>query len=172
LANNTAGPSRPRSNSISAGASEEKEGAPIPSLDQLDISANSPADAKQQLSSSEISTLLSLSLLQSLQSPPALPVPASLLYSAHVLPNRPAYIPVGNRDDVVIGKSDWKKLGKWMKEVSKDGLIKIKETKGEVIVIAYVLFYSISHSTPPPPLLALPEIFPENEIETDIQYRP
>jgi len=131
-----AGPSRPRSNSISAGTTEEKEQGIVPSLEDLDISE--PQPPKQTLSSSEISTLLTLSLLQSLQSPPSLPIPASLLYSAHVLPNRPSYIPVGNRDEVVIAKSDWKKLGKWMKEISKDGLIKIKETKGEVIVISYV----------------------------------
>jgi translation initiation factor 2D len=135
-----AGPSRPRSNSISAGTTKERDEGVIPSLDQLDLtdSKSSEKESKQNLSSSEISTLLSLSLLQSLQSPPPLPIPASLLYSAHILPNRPAYIPIGNRDDVVISKSDWKKLGKWMKEVSKDGLIKIKETKGEVIVISYV----------------------------------
>jgi translation initiation factor 2D len=133
-----AGPSRPRSNSISAGTAEEREEGIIPSLEDLDISEPQRQPPKQNLSSSEISTLLTLSLLQSLQSPPSLPIPASLLYSAHILPNRPSYIPVGNRDEVVIAKSDWKKLGKWMKEVSKDGLIKIKETKGEVIVISYV----------------------------------
>jgi translation initiation factor 2D len=137
-----AGPSRPRSNSISAGTTEEREEGLVPSLEDLDISE--PQIPKQQLSSSEISTLLTLSLLQSLQSPPSLPIPASLLYSAHILPNRPSYIPVGNRDEVVISKSDWKKLGKWMKEVSKDGLIKIKETKGEVILISYVPSLSLS----------------------------
>ena len=131
-----AGPSRPRSKSISAGTTEERVEGVIPSLEDLDISE--PQLPKQNLSSSEISTLLTLSLLQALQSPPALPIPASLLYSAHILPNRPSYIPVGNRDEVIIAKSDWKKLGKWMKEVSKDGLIKIKETKGEVIVVSYV----------------------------------
>jgi translation initiation factor 2D len=137
--NTEAGPSRPRSNSVSAGTTEEREEGIIPSLSQLDINSEPQRQVpKQNLSSSEISTLLSLSLLQSLQSPPPLPIPASLLYSAHILPNRPSYIPVGNRDEVVIAKSDWKKLGKWMKEVSKDGLIKIKETKGEVIVVSYV----------------------------------
>jgi translation initiation factor 2D len=138
-----AGPSRPRSNSISAGTTEEREEGLVPSLEDLDISEPQPQVPKQNLSSSEISTLLTLSLLQSLQSPPSLPIPASLLYSAHILPNRPSYIPVGNRDEVVISKSDWKKLGKWMKEVSKDGLIKIKETKGEVIVISYVPPYRL-----------------------------
>jgi hypothetical protein len=46
---------------------------------------------------------------------------------------------------VVIAKSEWKKLGKWMKEVGKEGLIKVKETKGEVIVTGYVLFSYIYH---------------------------
>lgn len=116
---------------------QERDEGIVPALNDLDLNTKSE-EAKQNLTSSEISTLLSLALLQSLQTPPPLPIPASLLYSAHVLPNRPAYIPAGNRDDVVIAKSDWKKLGKWMKEVSKDGSIKIKETKGEVIVTAYV----------------------------------
>jgi translation initiation factor 2D len=101
----------------------------------------------KSLSPSEISTLLSLAFYQSLTDFPitSLPIPASLLYSAHVLPNRPAFIPKSQRDDVVIAKSEWKKLGKWMKEVGKEGLIKVKETKGEVIVTGYVLFSYIYH---------------------------
>jgi translation initiation factor 2D len=50
------------------------------------------------------------------------------------LPSRPAYIPKEQRDDVVIGKSEWKKLAKWMKEAGKDGLLKVKETKGELVI--------------------------------------
>ncbi|RXK34762.1 hypothetical protein M231_07983 [Tremella mesenterica] len=98
-------------------------------------STNKPV---QPLSPTEVSTLLSVSLLQALTTldPALLPMPASLLYSAHVLPSRPAYIPKEQRDDVIIGKSEWKKLAKWMKEVSKDGLIKIKESKGEVVIVA------------------------------------
>jgi len=84
----------------------------------------------------EVSTLLSVALLQSLTSMEAtsFPMPASLLYSAHVLPNRPAYIPKDRREDVVISKSEWKKLGKWMKEVTKEDLLRTKETKGEFVV--------------------------------------
>jgi len=90
------------------------------------------------LSPTEISTLLNLALLQALSSDAiaslSFPVPASQLYSGHILPNRPAYIPRHQRENVVIAKSEWKKLGKWMKEASKDGLIKIKEVKGEAMV--------------------------------------
>lgn len=100
-------------------------------------STSSPPNAAvHALSPSEISTLLSLSLVQALSDidVSSLPMPASTLYSAHVLPCRPAYIPKQQRDEVVIGKSEWKKLAKWMKEVSKDGLIKTKESKGEVTI--------------------------------------
>ncbi|WWC89007.1 uncharacterized protein L201_003924 [Kwoniella dendrophila CBS 6074] len=95
----------------------------------------------EALSSTEVSTLLSVSLHQALFSgslqQSIFPLPASLLYSSHVLPNRPAYIPKDKRDEIVIAKSEWKKLTKWMKEVSKEGLLKIKESKGEVIVQSY-----------------------------------
>lgn len=91
------------------------------------------------LTPSEVSTLLSASLLQVLSTaPPSFPIPSSQLYSAHVLPSRPAYIPVARRDDVIINRSEWKKLAKWMKEASKDGVIKIKESKGEVVVTGLV----------------------------------
>jgi translation initiation factor 2D len=100
-------------------------------------------DAPQQsvtFEPADVSTLLSLALLQGLSTltTSSFPMPASLLYSAHVLPNRPAYIPEGQRDEVVIAKSSWKKLAKWMKEASKDGLLKIKEAKdGGVTVTRY-----------------------------------
>ena len=73
-------------------------------------------------------------------------MPASTLYSAHILPNRPAYIPKEQREDVVVGKSEWKKVSKWFKEVGKEGLVKVKETKGEVTVVSYVPFSLIMPS--------------------------
>lgn len=39
---------------------------------------------------------------------------------------------------MVIAKSEWKKLAKWMKEASKEGLIKIKDSKGEITVQRWV----------------------------------
>jgi len=87
---------------------------------------------------------LTLALLQALSSDAvaslSFPIPASQLYSGHILPNRPAFIPKHQRDDVVIGKSEWKKLGKWMKEASKDGLLKIKEVKGEAVIQRWARF--------------------------------
>jgi translation initiation factor 2D len=98
--------------------------------------STSTKDTSRVLDPSEISTLLSLALLQSLSSinPTIFPLSASLLYSAHILPNRPAYIPKDQRDEVVIAKSEWKKLGKWMKEAGKEGILKVKENKGEFVV--------------------------------------
>lgn len=130
-----AGPSRSRSPSPSSHLAS--------AVDDLEICIDGPAPtvAAQPLSPSEISSLLSTSLIQALSNFPTslLPIPASQLYSNYVLPARPAYIPPQQRDEVVIGKSEWKKLTKWMKEVSKDGLVKIKESKGEVTITAYVL---------------------------------
>ncbi|RSH89032.1 hypothetical protein EHS25_002694 [Saitozyma podzolica] len=135
------GPSQSRATSLSTDQASEgiknmsltdNDGPPVPSTPSQ--SADAPP-----LSPSEINTLLTVSLhhvLSTLQ-PSSFPMPASLLYSAHVLPCRPAYIPISQRDDVVIGKSEWKKLSKWMKEASKEGLLKIKETKGEVIVTGF-----------------------------------
>lgn len=93
-------------------------------------------DKGEPLTPSEVSTLLTAALMQTLasMSPSQLPLPSSQLYSAHILPNRPAYIPHERRDDVVIARSEWKKLAKWMKELNKEGLLKTKETKGEVVV--------------------------------------
>lgn len=125
-----AGPSRPTSPS----------NLMVQDVQKLEIGDNPPATTmnRTNLSPSDVSTLLSLALIQTLStdSVPAssYPIPASQLYSAHILPNRPAYIPKEQRDDVVIGKSEWRKLAKWMKEASKDGLLKIKEVKGEAII--------------------------------------
>ena len=104
-------------------------------MQHLEVTDNPPT-AAANLSTSDVSTLLSLALLQVLSSEEQLsfPMPASLLYSAHVLPNRPAYIAKDQREEVVIARSTWKKLSKWMKEAGKDGLLKVKEVKGEVVV--------------------------------------
>lgn len=125
----------PPPQSEATGTDEAAEGVAAVSLE--DRAPDEPKiEAAEPLTPAEVSTLLSAALLQTLATLPSgtLPLPASQLYSAHILPNRPAYIPAARRDDVVIGRSEWKKLAKWMKEVAKDGIIKTKETKGEVVV--------------------------------------
>ncbi|KAL7422036.1 hypothetical protein Q5752_003809 [Cryptotrichosporon argae] len=107
--------------------------------DAAPASDPAPKTSSAPLSPAEVSTLLSLALLQTLTTlkPGTLPMPASTLYATAIIPNRPAYIPLDRRDDVVIAKSEWKKLARWMKDTSKDGLLKIKEAKGEVVVTGY-----------------------------------
>jgi translation initiation factor 2D len=68
----------------------------------------------------------------------ATPLSASSLYSGHVLPCRPASIPAQQREDVVINKSSWKKLAKWIKVVEKEGLVKAKEGRGGEITITAI----------------------------------
>ncbi|WVQ77838.1 hypothetical protein IAR50_007533 [Cryptococcus sp. DSM 104548] len=117
----------------------------VPLVEDLSISedateaSSEPAISSATLTPDEISSLLSLSLLQALSTlqPSSFPMPASLLYSSHILPSRPAYIPKDKRDEVVIAKSEWKKLAKWMKEINKEGIVKTKESKGEVTVVSF-----------------------------------
>jgi len=100
------------------------------------LTDSTKASTPPPLTTQEIDDLLNLALYQSLQAIPqaSLPISGSTLYSAHVLPNRPAgAVPRERREDVVIAKSSWKKVGKWFKAMSDGkggtGLIKIKEDK-------------------------------------------
>ena len=128
-----AGPSRPRTpvDELAAAAQDL-----YMSADEHEPEPEPNGQASTPFEPSEVSTLLSVALLQALISlqPSSFPMPASLLYSASVLPSRPAYIPKERREEVVIAKSDWKKLAKWIKVVAKEGLLRIKETKGEITV--------------------------------------
>lgn len=61
-----------------------------------------------------------------------LPLSASSLYSAYIMPCRP--LDVGAEID--IKKSSWKKLQKFLKAMDKSGLLKTKEQRGETILIS------------------------------------
>ncbi|KAK4685848.1 translation initiation factor 2D, partial [Tremellales sp. Uapishka_1] len=130
-------PSQPLVPPPESEAGPSKSRTPSPPLVETLSLSDDPGSIP--LEPSDISTLLSLALLQTLPNlaPTIFPIPASTLYSAHILPNRPAYIPRLQRDEVVIGKSEWKKLSKWMKEATKEGILKTKETKGEVVILGY-----------------------------------
>lgn len=94
-----------------------------------------PTSSTSNFSTSDIDEFLNASLIQSLLaiSPSSLPMSGSTLYSAHILPNRSAAIPKESREDVVIAKSSWKKVGKWLKVMGDGkggaGLVRIKEDK-------------------------------------------
>lgn len=120
----------------------EGEAAPTTQVSELtldDAPQETSETSSTPLTAAEVSTLLTAALHQTLTtiSPSILPLPASQLYSAHILPSRPAYIPPERRDDVVIARSEWKKLAKWMKDAAKDGVIKIKESKADVTVTGF-----------------------------------
>ncbi|KIP12172.1 hypothetical protein PHLGIDRAFT_370577 [Phlebiopsis gigantea 11061_1 CR5-6] len=89
------------------------------------------------LSPEEVSNILHTSLLQALQttlvaSPPGtFPMPASTLWAAHVLPARPADASV-----VDIKSSTHKNVKTFLKAAAKEGLLKLKETKGDLVVTA------------------------------------
>jgi translation initiation factor 2D len=104
------------------------------------LSLKDGAQNTGSLSVSEIDAYLSAALYQALATigSSGTPISASSLYSGHVLPSRPASIPAHLRDDVVIGKSSWKKLAKWMKLIEKEGLIKAKEGRGGEITITTI----------------------------------
>lgn len=61
-----------------------------------------------------------------------LPLSASSLYSAYIMPCRP--LDVGTEVD--IKKSSWKKLQKFLKAMEKFGLLKTKEQRGETMIIS------------------------------------
>ena len=138
--NSDAGPSRPRTPTEPFQALTLPDEESTADDDAPQTRDGGPSTHVDPLEPSEISTLLTVSLLQALidLQPSLFPIPASLLYSAHVLPCRPAYIPREKREEVVISRSEWKKLAKWMKEAGKEGLLRIKESKGEVIVQGWV----------------------------------
>lgn len=96
--------------------------------------------AAGSLSVSEIDEYLNAALHQALATigSSGTPISASSLYSGYVLPSRPSSIPAQLREEVVIGKSSWKKLAKWMKLIEKEGLIKAKEGRGGEITITTI----------------------------------
>ncbi|UZJ52956.1 hypothetical protein CBS101457_002276 [Exobasidium rhododendri] len=118
----------------------------------------------------EVDALMHLSLLQSLaainKQANVLPMPVSSLYSAHVLPNRPAHWPPRdgkgrsksrlarhllasseedndversvNADTVDVKGTSARKLVKWIKNAEKSEILKCKEVKGKDTVITHI----------------------------------
>ncbi|KAJ9122314.1 hypothetical protein QFC22_001735 [Naganishia vaughanmartiniae] len=96
-------------------------------------------EPKNELSVSQIDDYLNSALHQALgHLTNATPIPASSLYSGHILPSRPAAIPAQQREDVVVGKSSWRKLAKWMKVAEKEGILKAKEGRGGEITVTTI----------------------------------
>jgi translation initiation factor 2D len=65
-------------------------------------------------------------------SPELLPMSASTLYSTYMLPCRP----IVNGSEVDVKKSSWKKMQKFLKDMEKAGVCKLKDRKGETHVVS------------------------------------
>lgn len=67
--------------------------------------------------------------------PPSIfPIPASTFYSAHVLPARPSFT-LSAPSNELIKRSSFKKVTKFLQAAEKDGILKLKEHKGDVNVL-------------------------------------
>ncbi|XP_057456977.1 uncharacterized protein LOC130747933 isoform X2 [Lotus japonicus] len=83
-------------------------------------------DTTDQLSASDVDSLLDKCLLQALHTTVKdkdLPLPGSTLWSNHVLPCRPSGMTLD------IKKSSYKKLSKWLQAKASSGLVSVKEDK-------------------------------------------
>ncbi|BGP51435.1 hypothetical protein JCM10450v2_007377 [Rhodotorula kratochvilovae] len=88
-----------------------------------------------ELTPAEVDSALFTALLVALSTtlPSAsLPLPASLLYSSHILPCRPSSGPGAAAE---VKKSTFKKLDRFVRAAAKKGWIATKEVKGEIVVV-------------------------------------
>lgn len=115
----TSSSSRPRSPTPRAPS------PPTTRLDSISISSLTPSQVDQLLHNA---LLLTLSTLP----PTSYPIPASSLYSSHILPNRPAH----TDPCYDLKKSSYKKLSGLIKYAGKKGWLVSKEVRGEIIVMS------------------------------------
>ncbi|KAI0311462.1 hypothetical protein OF83DRAFT_1295388 [Amylostereum chailletii] len=96
---------------------------------------------EEKLTPEDISSILRSSLLQALKTSAAslpssaLPMPASTFYSTHILPARPVYV-ASATPPADIKHSAFKSLAAFLKQSEKQGLLRIKEIRGDVVVVA------------------------------------
>lgn len=119
--------------------STKEPSAPAAEVETKTVEESEDKATAVHLSTNEIDEWLKKSLYQALvykikaeNAATVLPLSASSLYSAYVMPCRP--IDVGTEVD--IKKSSWKKLQKFLKAMEKAGLLKTKEQRGETMVIS------------------------------------
>ncbi|CAE6435498.1 unnamed protein product [Rhizoctonia solani] len=99
----------------------------------------------------EIETVLRSTTLYALArvDPSSLPLPASTFYSSHILPSRPARptLPQSNETDQPIDPKEflshldikhtsYKKLAPFLKTFEKDGILKLKDVRGELLLFS------------------------------------
>ncbi|SCZ94489.1 BZ3500_MvSof-1268-A1-R1_Chr12-2g03933 [Microbotryum saponariae] len=121
----------------SAGTAKDK-GQEVPLRQMQDLSVQPKAEERAELAPADVDVVLLqallLSIRQTLSKPTApFPLPASSLYSSHILPHRPASPP---HSTVEIKKSSYKKLSAFVKFAVKAGYVVSKEVKGELMIMS------------------------------------
>ncbi|THH17973.1 hypothetical protein EUX98_g9030 [Antrodiella citrinella] len=133
------------------GEDEEKEKAtedgPTESINTEPVStqpATETVPAKSTLTPEDVSSYLRSALLQALSTtlrsapPSAFPILASTFWTTHILPARPAQAPgtngLADASAIDIRHSTYKSVKVFLKACAKEGLIKLKETRGDVMI--------------------------------------
>lgn len=120
--------------------SKEPPATPPPNSE---TSAEGGESELTSLTPDRVSSLLRTSLIQALRTTigflpsSAFPLPSSTLYSAHILPSRPSFVPAPSAPGseastpIDIKHSSYKTLTLFLRAVEKDGLLRLKEVKGK-----------------------------------------
>ncbi|GJJ09213.1 hypothetical protein Clacol_003435 [Clathrus columnatus] len=107
----------------------------------LNNTVENPEDSLQTLTPQEVTSLLRTSTLQAIHtqlstlSLASFPIPSSLFYSSYILPSRPVRV-LKYDTPVDIKHSSHKNLTSFLKTLEKDGLIKLKDFKGDLNVLS------------------------------------
>ncbi|TDL26969.1 hypothetical protein BD410DRAFT_783083 [Rickenella mellea] len=119
----------------------EEATPPPPSTAPSETTAESEeAPSLPPLSPDETSTLLRLSLIHAIHThlshlpPTSFPIPSSTLYTTYILPSRPSHLPLPTSTpptEIDIKHSSHKSLTGFLRQMDKEGLVKIKEVKGK-----------------------------------------
>ncbi|SCV73230.1 BQ2448_7155 [Microbotryum intermedium] len=113
------------------------KGKEVPVKQMKDLSVKPAAAEGAELTPADVDAVLLqallLSIRQTLSKPTTTyPMPASSLYSSHILPNRPGSPPQSMAE---IKKSSYKKLSTFVKFAVKAGYVVSKEVKGELMIM-------------------------------------
>ncbi|KAJ8502998.1 hypothetical protein ONZ45_g11242 [Pleurotus djamor] len=120
-----------------ATASGSAEPTPTSSPDDATTTEAESSSGAPELSPEEITDVLRNSLIQAIRSslskltPASFPLAATILYSNHILPSRPAFPSKPSKTPIDIKHSSHKTLTTFLKAMEKDGLISLKVFKGK-----------------------------------------
>lgn len=121
-----------------SGDTVEEDKADEPKLSPLGALSRSVLEILHtHLNHVEVSTFLRTALVQSIHStlsklpPSAFPIPSSTFYTAYIMPSRPLPTLATPDTPIDIKHSAYKSLTAFLKAAEKDGLVKLKESKGK-----------------------------------------